>query len=367
MMSFKMPELHIGNLKVAIPIIQGGMGVGVSLSGLAAAVANEGGIGVISSAGIGMLEADFEKNFKEANLRVLQREIKKAKSKTNGLIGVNILVALSDYAELLKTAVAAGADLIFLGAGLPLKIPELWPLAEWKKVKTKIVPIVSSARAVKIIFQHWQKQYQHVPDAVVVEGPMAGGHLGFKKAQIDDPEYALEKILPGVISTIQPFEQYAGKKIPVIAAGGIYTGADINKFLQMGVQGVQMATRFVATTECDASQEFKNAYVKCTKEDLVIIDSPVGLPGRAIQNGFLKKVESGSRIRFKCPWKCLKTCDLNKSRYCIARALTNAKNGHLEQGFAFAGANAFRVDKIISVHELFRTLMAEYKTAALSV
>lgn len=361
-----MPALHIGDLKVKLPIIQGGMGVGVSLSGLASAVANEGGIGVISSAGVGMLEPDFEKNFKEANRRVLTREIKKAKEMTKGLIGVNILVALSDYAELLKTAVAAGADLIFLGAGLPLKVPELWSSAEREKVKTKIVPIVSSSRAAQIIFQHWQKRYHCVPDAVVVEGPMAGGHLGFKKEQIDDPDYALEKIVPGVISVIQPFEQSSGKKIPVIAAGGIYTGADIHKFLQMGAQGVQMATRFVATNECDASQEFKNAYIKCSKEDLVIIDSPVGLPGRAIRNGFLQQVKSGNKIPFKCPWKCLKTCNLKSSPYCIAKALANAKNGHLEQGFAFAGANAFRIDKIVSVKELFKTLLMEYKAAAIA-
>ncbi len=362
-----MPELHIGELVAAFPIIQGGMGVGVSLSGLAAAVANEGGIGVISTAGIGMLEPDFDKNFREANRRALEREIKTAKSQTNGLIGVNILVALSDADDLLKTAVAAGADLAFLGAGLPLKVPEIWPPAEWEKVKTRIVPIVSSSRAAKIIFQHWEKRYHHVPDAVVVEGPMAGGHLGYKKEQLEDPEYALEKILSGIISTIQPFEQSSGKKIPVIAAGGIYTGADIYKFLQRGAQGVQMATRFVGTAECDASQEFKNAYIKCTKEDLVIIDSPVGLPGRAISNEFLKQVASGSKIPFKCPWKCLKPCDFQKSPYCIALALTNAKRGLLDQGFAFAGSNAYRIDKIISVHELFMTLKAEYETATQAV
>ncbi|MFC2007299.1 NAD(P)H-dependent flavin oxidoreductase [Chloroflexota bacterium] len=358
-----MPELHIGDLNLARPVIQGGMGIGVSLSGLAAAVANEGGIGVISSAGIGMLEADFEKNFAEANQRVLRREIKRAKEMTKGIIGVNILIALSDFDNLAKAAVAAGADLLFLGAGLPLKVPEIWPPNEWEKITTKIVPIVSSSRAAKITFQSWQRHYNCVPDAVVVEGPLAGGHLGFKKGQIDDPEYSLEKILPGVISVIKPFEQYFGKNIPVIAAGGVYTGADINKYLQMGAQGVQMATRFVATTECDASIEFKNAYVKCTQEDLVIIDSPVGLPGRAIRNGFLEQLESGKKIPFKCPWKCLKNCDLKSSPYCIARALTNAQNGHLEQGFAFAGANASKIDKITSVHELFETLTAEYETA----
>jgi len=358
-----MPKLRIGNLEIDIPIIQGGMGVGVSLSGLAAAVANEGGIGVISSAGIGMLEADFERNFKEAHIRVLRREIKRAKEMTKGIIGVNIMVALSDYNEHLKAAVAENADLVFIGAGLPLKVPEIWPPGEWEKVKTKIVPVVSSARAARIIFQSWQKSYNQVPDAVVVEGPLAGGHLGFKKEQIHDPAYTLEKILPEVISVIKPFEQHFNKNIPVIAAGGVYTGADIYRFIQLGAGGVQMATRFVATHECDASAEFKDAYIKCSKEDIVIIDSPVGLPGRAIRNRFLEEIESGNKIPFKCPWKCLKTCDLKSSPYCIARALTNAKNGHLEQGFAFAGANAYKIDKIISVKELFKTLMMEYEKA----
>ncbi|MFC2013247.1 NAD(P)H-dependent flavin oxidoreductase [Chloroflexota bacterium] len=351
----------MGDLEVDIPIVQGGMGIGISLSGLAAAVANEGGIGVISSAGIGMLESDFEKYFKEANRRALRREIKRAKEMTKGVIGVNILVAVSDYDELLKTAVAEDVDLVFLGAGLPLKVPEIWPPGEWEKITTKIVPIVSSSRAAQIIFQFWQKHYHCVPDAVVVEGPLAGGHLGFKKEQIGNPEYTLEKILPGVISVIKLFEQYSGKKIPVIAAGGVYTGADIYKFIQMGAQGVQMATKFVATYECDASAEFKEAYIRCNKEDLVIIDSPVGLPGRAIRNRFLEKIESENKIPFKCPWKCLKTCDLRSSPYCIVRALTNAKNGHLEQGFAFAGANASRIDKIISVKELLKTLVMEYE------
>lgn len=356
-----MPNLRIGDLEAEVPIIQGGMGVGISLSGLAAAVANEGGIGVISSAGIGMLEADFERNFKEANRRVLRREIKRAKAMTKGIIGVNIMVALSDYDELLRVAVAEGIDLVLLGAGLPLKVPEIWPPDEWEKVTTKVVPIVSSSRAAKIIFQYWQKHYNHVPDAVIVEGPLAGGHLGFKKEQIHDSDYTLEKILPEVISIIKPFEQYFNKSIPVIAAGGVYTGADIYRFIQLGAGGVQMATRFVVTHECDASEEFKYAYIKCREEDLVIIDSPVGLPGRAIRNRFLENIESGNKIPFKCPWQCLKTCDIRTSPYCIARALTNAKNGHLEEGFAFAGANAYRIDKMIFVKELFRSLILEYE------
>ncbi len=361
-MNFKIPRLKIDKLDVKIPIIQGGMGVGISLSGLASAVANEGGIGVIA-AGIGMLEPDFNKNFREANKRALRKEIRKAKEITDGMVGVNIMVALSDFDELSLVAVEEGADLIFLGAGLPLKKPEILPLDRSRKVSTKICPIVSSARAAKIIFQYWAKNYSHVPDAVVVEGPLAGGHLGFKKEQINDPDYRLEKIVPEVISVLKTFEQQFNKSIPVIAAGGIYTGADIYKYLQLGAQGVQMATRFVATYECDASIEFKETYIKCQKDDIVIIDSPVGLPGRSIRNTFIDKVYAGVKKPFKCPWKCLRTCDFRKVPYCIALALTNAQKGRLEDGFAFCGANAYRVDKIVSVKELIKTLLDEYEKA----
>jgi len=360
----KIPKLRIGDLEANIPIVQGGMGVGISLSGLASAVANEGGIGIIATAGIGMLEPDFNRNFKEANKRALRREMQKAREMTAGIIGINIMVALSDYYDLLQIAVDEGADLVFLGAGLPLRIPKTLLPDGLRKVTVKVVPIVSSARATRLIFQYWGRKYNHVPDAVVVEGPLAGGHLGFKKEQINNPDYALEKILPEVISVIKPYEQYFNKSIPVIAAGGVYTGADIYKFIQLGAQGVQMATRFVATHECDASIKFKEAYVKCKKEDLTIIDSPVGLPGRAIQNRFLEEISSGIKRPFECPWECLKTCDFKSAPYCICAALTNAKKGELERGFAFAGANAFRIDTIISVRELIETLLMEYENAA---
>jgi len=362
----EMPALRIGDLEAKIPIIQGGMGVGISLSELASAVANEGGIGVISTAGIGMLEPDFNKNFREANQRALRKEIKKARRMTTGIIGVNILVACSDSYDLMQVAVDEGADLAFLGAGLPLNIPEKLLLDDSGKTKIKVVPITSSARATGIIFRSWKRNYDHVPDAVVVEGPLAGGHLGFKKEQIDNPDYMLEKILPEVISVIKPYEQYYNKSIPVIAAGGLYTGADIYNIIRMGAQGVQMATRFVVTHECDASMEFKETYIGCEKEDLVIIDSPVGLPGRAINNRFLNEVSSGIKRPFKCPWKCLRTCDIENSPYCICIALTNAKKGKFEYGFAFAGANAYRVDKITSVKELITTLKDEYAVAATS-
>jgi len=357
----KIPTLRIGDLEANIPIIQGGMGVGISLSSLSSAVANEGGIGVIATAGIGQFEPDWDTNSKAADKRALQKEIRKARDKTDGIIGVNVMVAISDFDDLVQCAVDEGANMVFLGAGLPINLPKTLPLDRLEKLATKLVPIVSSARAAKVIFKFWEKRYSHIPDAVVVEGPLAGGHLGFKKEQINNPDYALEKILPEVLSVIKPYEEQFNRSIPVIAAGGIYTGADIHKFMKLGAQGVQMGTRFVGTYECDASMEFKEAYLNCKKEDIVIIDSPVGLPGRAIRDKFLERVLSGVKETFECPWKCLKSCDFKNVPYCIGRALTNAKKGNLEEGFAFAGANAYRVDKIISVKELIGTLVEEYE------
>jgi nitronate monooxygenase len=356
--------LSVGGIKARIPIIQGGMGVGISLSGLASAVAKAGAIGVIATAGIGQFEADLDNNFKEANIRAMVKEIKAARANTDGIIGVNIMVALSNYEELVQCAVDEKADIVFLGAGLPLKLPNTLPLDSLGSLHTKFVPIVSSGRAADLIFKSWAKHFNHVPDGVVVEGPMAGGHLGFKKEQIDAPDYALEKILPDVIGAVKPYEQQFGTNIPVIAGGGVYTGEDIYKFIQMGASGVQMATRFVATHECDASDEFKQAFIKCEKEDIMIIDSPVGLPGRAVRDAFLDRVASGGKEKFQCPWKCLRTCDFKNVPYCIALALTNAKKGNLDHGFAFAGANVYRVNKIVSVKELIDELMEGYELAA---
>jgi nitronate monooxygenase len=360
-----MPNLIIDNLKLKKPIIQGGMGVGISLSGLASAVAQEGGIGVISSVALGLLGDNPKTGFKGGNQTILKQEIRKARLLTDGILGLNIMVAISDYDELLKLAFDEEIDIVFLGAGLPLKFPESITKDRLKKGVTKVAVIVSSARATKLIFQTWQKKYDHVPDMVVVEGPMAGGHLGFKKEQIFNPAFTLEKLLPEVLTVVDSFESIFEKKIPVIAAGGIYTGGDIYRFLRMGAGGVQMGTRFVATHECDASPEFKQAYINCKKEDITIIESPVGLPGRAIRNEFLDSVSAGEKKPFQCPWKCLKTCNFREAPYCIAKALTNAQRGDVEEGYTFAGANAFRVKEIISVRELMNSLEQEYKDAAL--
>lgn len=353
-----MPPLHFGDLEVKVPIIQGGMGVGISLSGLAAATANAGGVGVIAAAGIGLLEPDGFTDFLGANIRAMQREIRKARAATEGVLGVNIMVALRNFADMVKTAVEEKIDIIFSGAGLPVNLPEFL-----KGSSTKLVPIVSSGRAAALLAKRWLDKYQYLPDGFVVEGPMAGGHLGFKKDQLEDPEYALEKLIPEVLAAVKPFEEKTGRKIPVIAGGGIYTGADIRKFIEMGAAGVQMATRFVVTEECDADQAFKDMYLKSGPEDLKIIASPVGMPGRALRNRFIDDVEKGMRKPFACPYHCIVTCDIEKAPYCISLALLNAQKGRLDKGFAFAGANAWRTKKIVPVRELVEELVKEYEEA----
>jgi NAD(P)H-dependent flavin oxidoreductase YrpB (nitropropane dioxygenase family) len=356
----KMPKLRIGDAVAKLPIVQGGMGVGISLSGLASAVANEGGIGVIAANSIGMLDPEYYAKNKDANSIILRREIRKAKEKTAGLVGVNIMVAVDDYPDLLRVAIEEKIDMVFLGAGLPIKGI---PVEDLRAAGVKVIPIVSSARAAGLIFRSWSKKYKDIPDAVVVEGPKAGGHLGFKADQIDDPDFALERILPDVVAQIKTFESEYHRTIPVIAAGGVFTGADIYKVFKIGASGVQMGTRFVATHECDANIRFKEAYVACREDDIEIIKSPVGMPGRAIRNSFLQDIAAGKNMGFKCAWRCLKSCDIKHARYCISLALDNARRGILDKGFAFAGSNAYRVDKIVSVKELLQELANQYQYA----
>jgi nitronate monooxygenase len=353
----KMNSLRIGNLSVKVPIIQGGMGVGISLSGLASAVANEGGVGVISSAGLGLLYKEFSSDFIEASIYGLKEEIRKAREKTLGIIGVNVMVAMTNFTDMIKTAIAEKVDVITAGAGLPLDLPSFLK----KDSVTKLIPIVSSARATKIICEKWKANYNYLPDAVIVEGPKAGGHLGFKVEQINDMDYSLEKLVPEIVSELKIFEDKYDTKIPLIAAGGIYTGEDINNILNLGASGVQMGTRFVTTDECDASAAFKQAYIDAESSDIEIIKSPVGMPGRAILSNFITKVREGKKQPKKCPFKCIKTCDISKSPYCIIIALINALKGNFENGYAFAGANAFRATKITPVKEIFQSLLKEYR------
>ncbi|MGC9964003.1 MAG: nitronate monooxygenase family protein [Syntrophobacteraceae bacterium] len=354
------PKLRIGDLVAKVPIIQGGMGIGVSLSGLASAVADQGGIGVIATAGMGILAPDSGADYIEASINVLREEIRKAKEATKGILGVNIMVALTNFADMVETSISEGIDVILSGAGLPLDLPKYLK----DGVKTKLVPIISSAKAARIICKRWLARYNKLPDAFVVEGPMAGGHLGFRSEQLDDPVYALEKIIPEVVETVGIFERENGVKIPVIAAGGIYTGADILEFIRLGAAGVQMGTRFVATHECDADIEFKNTYIAAKQEDLIIIESPVGLPGRAIKNDFIDSICRGLKKPFQCPYHCITSCNCTDSPYCIAMALANARKGKFKGGFAFAGKNAYRVNRILSVSELLDSLEREFDTAS---
>lgn len=358
--SIDFPPLVIGDLTVRTPIIQGGMGVAISLSGLAAAVANEGGIGVIATPGIGLNEPDIQANFREANRRALRKEIRQARARTRGLIGVNIMAALTNFEDLARVAVEEGIDFIISGAGLPMNLPACRP----KGSRTRLVPIVSSGRAAAIIARRWKERFDTLPDALVVEGPRAGGHIGFKLPQIDDPAYALEKLMPDVLEVARGLEQKYQQRIPVIAAGGIYTGADIRRFLELGAAGVQMATRFVTTVECDASEPFKQAYINARESDLVIIKSPVGMPGRAIRNKFLDDVLKGRKIPYTCSYHCIITCDVENSQYCIAHALVSASRGEMADGFAFAGANAWRATEIIPVKQLIQLLREEYRRSA---
>jgi nitronate monooxygenase len=352
-------SFKIGGLEIPVPIIQGGMGVGVSLSGLASAVACRGGVGVISTVGIGLIGNKPYFNYRQTNIDALRIEIQKARKLTKGILGVNIMVAISNFVDMVKTSIEEEIDIIFSGAGLPLDLPKFLK----KDSKTRLVPIVSSARAASIICKKWKQSYNYTPDAIVVEGPKAGGHLGFKKDQITNKEHKLEKLVSEVVEETHSFKSDDGTAIPIIAAGGIYTGKDIFDIMALGASAVQMGTRFVATRECDASIGFKNSFLNATATDVAIIKSPVGMPGRVIINSFFSEVEEGKRKPLGCRHHCIRTCDFKTTPYCIANALVQAQMGNMQDGFAFAGSNVDRVNEITSVEILMNSLITEYEEA----
>lgn len=330
------------DLALEVPVIQGGMGVGVSLSHLAGAVSKHGGLGVISAAQIGFKDAEFEKNPIETNLRVLKEEIKKAKEIAGGKpIGVNIMVVTQRYEDYVKAAVLGGADVIISGAGLPMDLPKYV-----ENSSTLIAPIVSSKRALLVILKYWKKHYQKVPDFVVIEGPLAGGHLGFSKEELD--AYDKKKYDEEIMAILALANQ---EEIPVYVAGGIYSRADLEYYQALGAKGVQLGTRFVTTYECDASEAYKKTYLDAKEEDIVIVKSPVGLPGRAIRNKFLEDVEKGNRSITGCK-RCISTCNPATTPYCITDALIHAVNGQVEDGLLFCGANAYRATEICHVSEI---------------
>ena len=354
-----MKALKIGELTARIPVIQGGMGVGISLSGLAGSVAACGGVGVISTAQIGYRDPEFEKDPIKTNLRVIGEEIQKAREiAKGGILGVNIMVALKHYRQHIETAVEAGADVIICGAGLPADLPGIaqnYAREHGKKIP-KLMPIVSSARAAGIILKMWDHHYHTVPDCIIVEGPMAGGHLGFQESVLENIENIdFDAILCGVIDSKKPYEEKYTKKIPVAAAGGIFDRQDIDHVLSLGADAVQIASRFVVTKECDASDAYKRAYIEAGKGNIQIVKSPVGMPGRAVRNAFIRQVEQHKQEITGC-YQCLEKCNPKEVPYCITQALIHAVKGELEQGLIFCGENVSRIHEMTTVPELMREL-----------
>lgn len=359
--------LKIGELTARIPVIQGGMGVGISLAGLAGAVAAEGGVGIISTAQIGFREPTFDEDPIGTNLRAIKTEVEKAReidreirakrgdaeSKGRGIIGVNIMVATRKYEEYVKAAVAAGVDLIISGAGLPMNLPELV-----KGSKTMIAPIVSSLKSAQVILRYWLKKFDRLPDLVVIEGPKAGGHLGFSYEElqgVEEPEKekAYDEEIRSIVQHVKACGRERKQEIPVVAAGGIYTRDDAEHMAELGADGVQMATRFVTTYECDASDAYKQAYINATKEDITLVKSPVGMPGRAICNDFMNRTKQGQIPHGKCHL-CVSTCKPAETPYCITDALVNAAKGDINNALLFCGTNAYRATKLETVRDILQ-------------
>lgn len=356
-----LPTLQIGHHLARYPIIQGGMGIRISGANLAAAVANSGGIGIISAVGLGLNSPYFnsqqpnpkkrQEQFFEANRLALIDELKKARALSpEGIIGVNVMVAARDYETLVRTSAEYGANLIISGAGLPLKLPEHTS----NTPSVALVPIVSSTRAAKLICQKWQRQQGRLPDAIVVENPnSAGGHLGAKAEVLESPSLRAESVIPELVAYIRDEFEDA---IPVIAAGGIWNRADIDHALTLGAKGVQVGTRFITTNECDADPRYKAFHLQAKSEDVIIVPSPVGLPGRALRNAFVDKVlaEGTPNPQASCLANCLHVCKFRDGRetYCILQALDRASRGDVATGLIFAGSNAGRAQRMMPVAEL---------------
>ena len=387
------PPLCIGSLTVPRPIIQGGMGVGISLSSLAGAVAKEGGVGVISAAHPGFLEPDFDQDPRGANLRGLAKHIHRAKeiagiqtaasvtspnagtcgsaapsapvppesrpeaasaSSRRGLIGVNIMYAMEGYEDFVRCAAQNGADLIISGAGLPADLPALV-----EGTKAMIAPIVSPPKAARVLLKRWDKHYNRTADLVVIEGPKAGGHLGYSPEEIKAHEATgYDREILEIFGIVKEYEEKYQRHIPVVFGGGVFTHEDILHYLSLGCSGVQIASRFVATAECDADQRYKNAYLAAKKKDIVIVKSPVGMPGRALNNGFVQRTKLRQEPIRHC-WNCLRTCDRKTIPYCITQALINAAKGDLDNALIFCGDEVGRIHEMTTVPELMRELCGE--------
>jgi len=357
----KLNPLIIGDLEIKVPIIQGGMGVRVSTSSLVAAVADCGAGGTIASVGLCPDTAESRADVPRFTREYFQKEMREARASSDGVIGVNIMVALSNYEDMVRTAAAEEVDYIISGAGLPISLPEF---AEGSSAK--LIPLIASARGAKLLLNTWKRRYDRLPDAIVVEGPLSGGHqAGYSLEYLEEhkntmrDEPLLEEALKDVLQLVEGYERKYGANIPVIAAGGIFDGKDIAKFLKLGAKGVQIGTRFVATDECSVADEFKQLYVDASDEDLVFIQSPVGMPAKVLKTKFLDDILRGERKEFICNYQCLRTCDPSTVPYCIAKALINAAEGDIDNAVVLAGSNVSRVNKIVPVKELIDELVTE--------
>lgn len=356
MINKNMPVLRIGKHEPRVPIVQGGMGVMVSGPRLAGAVAAEGGVGTIATVAVAVSSPDFDKKIPLVlqNKKAVAQCIAAAReSARDGVLAVNCMCALTDYEDQVRTACESGVDVIISGAGLPLKLPEL--TADYRDVA--LVPIVSSVKAAHLILCRWKKTYNRLPDAFVVETPnKAGGHLGARDAeQAMDEALSLERVVPELVAYLTENEV----DIPVIAAGGIWDGEDMQRMFDLGAKGVQMGTRFAATVEGDSSDVFKEAYVRAQEEDVVLIDSPCGLPGRAILSPLVENYIKAKVTKISCWANCLTHCRLRREQttFCIADALIAAYRGDWENGLFFCGSNVGRVKSIQKVKDIIDELI----------
>lgn len=354
--------MKLGNRELALPLIQGGMGVGVSMGGLAGAVAAQGAMGTLSTADAGWNEPDFAAHPQQANLRALRREVQRAKQLAAGagLVAVNAMVATRQYADSVRTALEAGADAIVSGAGLPLELPAL---AEG--FEALLAPIVSGPRAAQLICRTWAKRYGRVPDFVVLEGCQAGGHLGFEEADLLSGRCTpLSQLIPEVLAALRPFEEKFGRAIPLFCAGGVATGAEMARCTRLGAAGAQLATRFIATEECDAGQGYKDVLLAARPEDLRIIHSPVGMPGRAVNSPLVQRLAAGMRQPPAHCSGCIKSCRPAETPFCITHALIEAVKGNWEEGLFFSGSRVDLVDRMRTVPDLIDELMKEWRALA---
>ena len=352
----KLKPLKIGDLVIKVPIIQGGMGVRVSTSSLASAVADCGAAGTIASVGLAPDNEENRADVPKSCREYLQKDIRRARKLSSGVIGVNIMVALSNYDDIARATANEKVDFIISGAGLPLRLPEY---TEGSGVK--LIPLISSARGVDVVAKTWKRRYNVLPDAVIVEGPLSGGHIGghsIKELEAGKLR-KLEDNIKEVIETVREYEKIKKEKIPVIAAGGIFNGKDLAKFIALGASGVQMGTRFVATEECSVAQAYKELYVRSDASSIVFIQSPVGMPAKVLRTKFVEDVLRGERKPISCAYRCLRTCDPSEAPFCIAKALINAVEGDMDNALVFAGTRVSEIKKIVPVRELIQEIVKE--------